>query len=220
MASAKTLRSQGITVVDRLRVLRAKFDALGRPERSLIKRSMEEAIKPFMEQAIARLRASTPENPESQYIMFHRDAGWAKYGIQDYVLQRSPLKSERYWGISLKNGWAPPVVDFSGSGKNIIGFNVRFANIAPQAPLVLLGEYKKQSWDIPKGDMHGGRRVMMWTGPGGEVRFRWDTKGPLTINAPKPLTHILEAAEIEVERSRPVMIKAIQDAMIREFETL
>lgn len=220
MASAKTLRSQGITVVDRLRILRAKFDALGRPERTEIKRAMEQAIKPFMEQAIARLIASTPESPEPSEIMFYREAGWSKYGIQDYVLQRSDLKSERYWGISLKNGWSPPVVDFSGSGKNIIGFNVRFANIAPQAPLVLLGEYKKSAWDIPKDQMHGGRRVMMWLGSAGQPRFRWDTKGPMTINAPRPLTRILEAAEIEVEQSRPAMLKAIQDAMIREFESL
>jgi hypothetical protein len=220
MASAKKFRSEGITVVNRIRILRAKLEALERPDRTRIKKEMEFAIQPFTNEALRDLKLATPESPESAETMAFREKGWSKYGIQDYVLQRSDLKSERYWGISLKNGWAPPVVDFTGSGKNIIGFNVRFANIAPQARLVLLGEYNKSSWDIPKENMHGGRRVMMWQRSDGSYGFRWDTQGPLTQRAPRPLTRILEEAEVEMERSRPAMIKAIQDALVEEFRTL
>lgn len=220
MASAKTLRSQGITVTDRIALLRAKFDQLGRPERTELKKAMELAVQPFLQQAVNDLKQRTPESPEPPEIFQYRQAGWEEYGIQNYVLQRTPLKSERYWGISLKNGWGPPIIDFAGSGRGRIGFNVRFPNIAPQAPLVLLGEYKKSSWDVPKGSMYGGRRVMMWIGPGGTPQFRWDTKGPIRMPAPRPLTWLLEEAEIEMAKSRPAMIKAIQDALVREFEVL
>lgn len=220
MASVRTLRSQGITVTDRFQILRAKIDELSRDERSTIKDAMRHAIQPFLDRAEQELRHSTQTINESNETMEFRNKGWDKYGVQNYVLQRSANKGERYFGISLANGWKTPEIDFAGSGRNRIGFNIRFANIAPQAPLVLLGEYKKDSWDVPSGPMHGGRRVMMWERPDGTHGFRWDTQGPLTVKRPRPYTVPMENAEIELEESRPMMIKAIQEAIIREFETI
>lgn len=225
MASAKTLRSEGIFVIDRIALLRAKFESLSRTERSRIKKEMELEIQPFLDRIVQILVANTTDNPESAEIMQHREDGWDKYGVQDYVLQRSPLKSERYWGISLRNAWTRPTLDFSGSGVNRIGLNIRMASIAPQAPLVFLGEYKKDSWEVPN-QMHGDRRVMMWEGPDGRPVFRWavvkgELTSPMTVNKPRsPYLKPLIVAEQAMEDFRPVIIKTIQDSLQKEFESV
>ena len=226
MASVKRLRSQGITVTDRIDLLRAKFESLSRPERTKIKKQMDLEIRDFMDRIVQILKANTVDNPESPEIMEHREAGWDKYGVQDYVLQRSDLKSERYWGISLRNAWARPSFDYSGSGVNRIGLNIRFSSIAPQAPLVFLGEYKKDVWNVPNRGMHGGRRVMMWEGPDGLPRFKWsviqgEEVGYLEVHKPRaPYTLPFRVAEQELEAFRPAIIKTIQDGLSKEFESV
>jgi hypothetical protein len=61
----------------------------------------------------------------------------------------------------------------------------------------------------------------MWEGPDGQPRFRWDTQGPLTIHKPRrPFTAPLQIAERSMEDFRPLMIKTIQDSLIKEFESV
>ena len=120
------------------------------------------------------LRRITPERQENSDIYGHRLDAWEKYGEQPYLVRKSEYPSVRQYGSTIRQGWAVPARDFSGSARNRIQLNLRLTNLADHAPLVLLNEYKQESWEIPgKDGLYGGRKAMMWQGRNGKPVFRW-----------------------------------------------
>jgi len=211
MARVREYRKKGIVVVDRINILKTYISKLTTEDRLTVKDEIEKTVLKLGNDAVKILQNITPEKKESSDIMEHRVDGWKKYGFQSYLKSTSDKPSERWWGMTTKSGWIAPVVDYSYSGTNLIGVNLRLANNAPQAPAALLGEFKSKSWYLPKNKMHGGRKAMMWMGDNGKPVFRWAQNGSIKINAPKEATlkHVVDKGVNILTMSKPAIIDAI-----------
>lgn len=215
---------EGLVITDRINVLRKSLnelvgrDTVNRTDRRSIRNVIRQAADEFAWRAYMQLRRNTTVFIEDDEIFKWREEGWAKYGKQEYIVEQSPVVAKRHWGMTIHEGWLYPQIDFIGSNRNTINVNVRFSNLAPHANKVLLGEYGVDSWDIPKGNMHGGRKVMMWQGPDGQPRFRWvhtknGNKPPIHFKKPATNTYPIYAAEREIESSRSEILDAVEEAI-------
>lgn len=224
MPRASELRSKGITVVNRLNILKAKFDDLTKPERQIFKAEVDQALRSFRLSIRDKLISATPESEEDSDIYKFRQIGWEKYGVQPYIYNTSNIPEKRKHGVTIKRGWKIPTMDHYYSGVNRVGVNIRFANIAPHAPLAILGEYKQSSWKIPKSGMHGGRRALMW-GFNGKPIFKWvAVQGitiPITKKAPTGrFNWMIGMIERETKSQIPEVIDAIKRTVTKEFKSV
>ncbi len=224
MPSSAEMRARGYTVVNRLNILKAKFDNLTRPDRESFKDDVEDALHNFSLDLIDRLRAATPESEEDPDIYSLRQKGWAKYGEQSYLYNTSTVPEIRKHLVSIKRGWGYPTLDYSFSGVNRVGINIRFTNMAPHAPLAILGEYKQSSWKIPKTEMHGGRKLLMW-GYNGRPVFKWivvqGITVPITQRAPsRKFDWMIGMIERELRSEIPNIVETVKKSLTREFKSV
>lgn len=218
------------TVKSRMNILSEKIGSISGDKRTFLREELRSSLNILAESIRIQMAAKTPRKPdEDSDIYSYREAAWEKYGQQDYIYSPDPSPSVRLYGMHLADGWQTPKIDFIGSNKNTIRINATFENIAPHAKMALLGQYSKSSWEIPSNGMYGGRKVMMWQGPGGRTMFRWvDAKNPKSANT-GPITFYpeaninsgpLEFAEDELAMSSDYFLHQVMQSMKDYFNKL
>ncbi len=189
-------------VRERMNVLRSFIGKVTDAEREDLKISIDKVLSKATKDALRKMKSITPVRRDDSQTYEYRQIGWEKYGEQSYLKSRSIMPSERQHGITLKDGWVEPKIDFIGTNQFAMRVSATILNSAPHAGLAINGEYRKSSWTIPKGDLEGGRKLMLWSSNGNPV-FRWvavntnnANTGPVTFKRPnKPLDYIPEAGK-------------------------
>lgn len=218
------------TVKNRINILSEKLNNISGDKRTFLREGLRNSLNDLATTIRAQMAAKTPRKPdEDSDIYSYREAAWEKYGQQDYLYSPDPSPSVRLYGMHLADGWQTPKIDFIGSNKNTIRINATFENIAPHAKMALLGQYSKSSWEIPSNGMYGGRKVMMWQGPGGRTMFRWvDAKNPKSVNTGPITFHMpdrtvvepLDYAEKELAMSSDYFLYQVMQSMKDYFNQL
>lgn len=151
---------------DRFNLLKSKIEQLEADERDVVKNRVRNFTSVVMDEALVAMRNKTPERPdEPSEIYEHREAKWSEIGhTQPYILEKSPNRSIRLYGMTLKSGWVLPKIDFIGSGKNRVHISASIKNIAPHASMALEGKYTGDKgvsgWEITGNPLHDGRKAL------------------------------------------------------------
>lgn len=132
-----------VNVKNRIKQFRFKIESISGDTRNIIKDNLRDVFDVASLDAYTRMVEMTPQRSDE-----HPDVYKWRLKTQPYLIQQSPNRSISLYGMTLKQGWIPPKIDFIGSTKNTINISTQINNRAPHASMALLGHYTKFGWEI------------------------------------------------------------------------
>lgn len=154
-----------VRILDRTHLISDYLDESFSRER--IKRAIRGSSEKFQSSLLKELRDRSPDGSK------WNDPNNVFQNRQRFLAESSPRPSLRKFGVTIKEGWIKPRIDFIGSTKTTVRSSINFLNRAPHI-----------QWNIDGVDK-------TYTIPGSVLEYRlyffWNKQG--RIVAPKEITH-------------------------------